>query len=255
MRTFAEIERDAIMSTRADLDAMSNRANLEAALVEAEAELAVEAAVLTNGYAIPTETEAGLPDAFSKLAKARASCLAARTALARLNIAEGKPIAYRYERRRMAHQAASEKAHADRRKAKADRRRVRAARGNLNRAELIAKTDRLMTSAVNDPDSGVAASISNPDACSRSTQSSEFLVRAAGKSATRQSRARIGSRRPAGRFTAQEANTKHKRGLRPLAWQTVELSSLTLAYLLYYFIDVNLQIAMLPPSVGALLVG
>jgi hypothetical protein len=180
---------------------MSTRAEIEAALAEAEAELTVGATILTNGYAVPAETEADVPEAFSNLAKARASCLAARTALARLNFAEGKPIAYRYERRRMARQAASEKAHTNRRKANTDRRRARSALANLNRAELIVKNDKLMTGAVNDPNSGTTASPSNP------------------------------------------------------AWQAVELSSLTLAYLLYYFIDVNLQIAMLPPSVGSLLVG
>lgn len=248
---------------------MSTRADLEAALAEAEAEFATADAEfatasthLAKGYAVPAETEGDLPEAFSKLAKARASCLAACAALARLNFAEGKPRGYRYERRRMAHQAASEKAHttrrmagAERRKANVDRRLARSALANLNHAEPIVKTDKLMKGAINSAKPGTTASPSDWDAKLRSTQSNEHLVRAVEKSATRQPRPQKESRRLAGRFSAQEVSSKDTGAWRSLAWQTVELSSLTLAYLLYYYIDVNLQIAMLPPSVSSLFVG
>jgi hypothetical protein len=234
---------------------MNIRAELEVALAEAEANFTAAATNLANGYAVPAEPEAGLPDPFSDLAKARASCLAARNALTRLNIAEGKPIAYRYERRRMPHQTASKSVHANRRKAIVDRRRARSALANLNRAELIIKTDKLMTGAVNDPNSGTTASPSNLDANSRSTQTSEHLVCAVKESATKQLRPQKESRRLTGRFTAKVEDTRYARAWWSLAWQAAELSSLMLAYLVYYYIDVNLQIAMLPPSVGSLLVG
>jgi hypothetical protein len=243
------------LTPRAELEAMNTRAGLEAALAKAEAEFAEAATNLANGYAVRAETEANLPDALSNLAKARASCLAARNALAGLNIAEGKPIAYRYERRRMTNQAAPEKAHANRRKAIVDRRRARSARTYPDRAEPIVKTDKLTTGAVNDPDLGTSASPSSLDVRLHSTQSNPHLVRAARESAARRPRPQKESRRLAGRFAAPAAGTKDTCAWRLLAWQAAELSSLMFAYLAYYYVDVNLQIAMLPPPVSSLLVG
>ena len=201
------------MRPRVDPEAMHTRAVLEGALAEAEATFIAAATNLANGSAVPAETEADHTDAFSTLAKARASCLAARNALARVNIAEGKPIAYRYERRRGAHRAESGKA-TDRRKAIVDRRRSREALANRNRAELIVAGDKMMAGAVNDPNSGTTARSSNLDANSRSTRTNEHLVRAVRESATKQSWPQKESRRLTSWFTAQVANTKDTRACR-----------------------------------------
>lgn len=279
---------------------VSTRADVEAAFAEAEADLARVVTILAKANADPAEMESDLPKAFSDLAKAkadvakaeadlakaRASCVTARNALARLNFAEGLPKTYRSESRRVADEAAPEKAHTNRRKANEDRRRARAALSrahatgqmagadrrkanedrrfarralsNLNCAELIVKSDRwaekLMNGAANDPKPGTTASLSDRGASPRSTQSSEHFSHAVEKSATRQPSPRKESRRFIGHFSAQKAGIRDMRAWRPLVLQTVQLSSLTLAYLQYYLIDVNLQIAMLP-SVVALFAG
>lgn len=115
---------------------MNRREELEGALANAKGDLAKAAANLAKAYAGPTETEADLPKVFSSLArakadvakaeadlaKARASCFTLHTALARPNIADGRLSAYDFESRRMAQEAAPEKAHTNRRKANDNRR-------------------------------------------------------------------------------------------------------------------------------------
>lgn len=249
---------------------MSTRADLEAAFATAEADLAKAARDLTKANADHAETKADLPKAFSNLArasaglakaeadlaKARASCLTARTALARLNLAEGRPSAYRSERRRAAGAAAPERARSDRRKASEDWRLAGPGLSDLNRAELVVNsngwTDKVMKGAVNGSKPGTTASPSGRDTSPRSTQSSEHLVCAVEAPAARQPGPRKEYRRFICHFSAQEAGTRDVQTWQSLAWQTVQLSSLALAYLQYYFIDVNLQIATLR-SVGILL--
>jgi len=238
---------------------MSTRANLEAALAEAEADLAKAATDFAKAYADPAETEGAPPEAFSDLSRARVGCIAALTALAKLNLEEGKPRTYRYERRRVTHQAAPGKSHLNRRKANKDRRLARPAPADLNSAELIVKPDgwihKWMNRAVADREPGTTASLSDRDAKPHSTQSSGQPVRAVQKSVASQSSPRKEYRQFIDLFSGQVAGAGDTRTWRPLVWQAVQLLSLALAYLQYYFVDVKLQIVMLPPSVGALFAG
>jgi hypothetical protein len=225
------------------------------------------------------------------LVKARAACVRARNALARINFEEGMPIAYRSESRRVSHAAAPDNPHTDRRKANADRRRSRAALvgshashaigqiagtdrrkangdrrcarpapANTSHAELAVKStgwsDKLTSGASNDASPGfaIAANLSDGSAIPRSKQFSGQRVRAVEESATGPTDAQKERRRFTRHFSAQEAGKRNTRASRPLVWQSVQLASLTLAYLQYYYVDVYLQIVMLP-SVSAQLAG
>jgi len=233
---------------------MSTRADLEDALAKAEADLANGVAVLAKANADVAKAEVNLPTAKADLPKARARCLKALAALAKLNRAEGKPIAYRTKLKGAAHEAAPDKANEDRRLA-------RPALANLSGAEAIAEsdgwdgwTDWLIAGAANGPKLGTTASPSDRNASPHLAQSSEQLARAVEKPAIRQPRPRKETRRFISHFLAQEAGTRDTLTARLLAWQTIQLLSLVLAYLQYYFIDANLQIARLP-SVAVLLWG
>jgi hypothetical protein len=148
----------------------------------------------------------------------------------------------------------------ERRKANADRRCARPAPANTNHAELtvnsIGWADKLTSGASNDASPGltIAASLSDSGAIPRSEQVGGQRVRAVEESATGPTDIQRERRRVTRRFSAQETSKRNTRASRPLVWQSVQLASLTLAYLQYYYVDVYLQIAMLP-SVSAQLAG
>jgi hypothetical protein len=238
---------------------VSTRLDLETALAEAEIDLANAARVFARGCEGPTEATSGPPEVVANLAKARARCIAARNSLAKLNRVEVKPSAYRYERRRLAHQAVTGMPHINRRKASKDRRLPRPAMVSPNRAELIIKSDgcidKLMRRAVDDPKPGAAHSHAVLGASAHLIQSIERPVCLAEESIVRQQSPGEGRCGLAGHFARRKVGDREAPAWRSLVWQSVELCSLILAYLQYYFVDIKLQIAMLPPSVGMLLTG
>jgi hypothetical protein len=138
-----------------------------------------------------------------------------------------------------------------RRKSYDDRRLVRPALPNRTFEELPValdgRTDELVNGAASGPKQ---ASISL-----RSTQSGKHIDRAVKGSAARSPDKKIGNHGVNNPVPAKDSGTKNTRAWRSLAWQAIQLSSLALAYLQYYFIDVNLQIAKLPPPIHAVLLG
>jgi hypothetical protein len=211
---------------------VSTRANIEADLAKAEEDLANAAANLAKTCATPAETRACLPRAFSNitkvkvdvgqanadLANARIVCRRARIALASLNRVEGMPIDYRSIPTSLVDEAVFDITHID----------WRLARSGLavrKSAEIIAESD----GWTDKPEERSAAIRS-----SNQQSEDQGLIR---------------------RASVRDVSSNDTGKWRSLAWQAAELSSLTLAYLLYYYIDVNLQIAMLPPSVSSVLVG
>jgi hypothetical protein len=248
---------------------MSTRADIEAAFAEAEADLTRVVSILAKASADPDQTSPDdLPRAFSAiakakadvanaeadLAKARASCIAARDALARLNFAEGRAKTYRSDSSDASYEAAPENAATNWSGASEYRHCAPPAPASPNRSELIVKSngsaDRLINGAVNDPDSGTAASPSDRSASPQSAHARQNLEESTKKMVDPQKKVY----RFPGIFSAQKASAGDEPAWRSLAWHVVQLSSLVLAYLQYYFMDVNLQIAKLQ-SVAPLFAG
>lgn len=252
---------------------MSTRTDLESDLAKAEADLAHAAANLASACTDPAEAEA-------ELAKTRTTCHIAHLALARLNRSEAMPIGYRSGHMRTAPGAESEKTHADRRKASEDRRRggvaptsarttrqvdgvlrrktyddrrlVRPVLPNRTYEELPVKLDGRTDELIKGVASGPKELISKGP---RSTQPGEHVDRAVKGSSARspgEQKENPGVNNP---VPAKDSDTRNTRAWRSLAWQAIQLSSLALAYLQYYFIDVNLQIAKLPSPIHAVLLG
>ena len=195
---------------------MTTREKIEAAFARAEAEFAEAVAKLANASALSAGSAENLSTVFSGLSngkcdvatleseldKARAKCLAARNALIRLNLAEGKSTAYRSESRN---------------------------------AEMIAGQCVSLHSAQSGDDS-------------ESVDDSEQILQAEETPAVPQPRARKEHRRLIGHLFASQAGSRGTPPKRLLAWQSMQLLALVLAYLQYYFIDANLQIALLPSA-------
>jgi hypothetical protein len=271
-----------IVSTRADIEASFAEAEADLArvvsiLAQATVDPVKAEPDLPKAFFALAKAKAEVAKAEADLANARAACVNARNALARLNFEEGKPKTYRSEFRHATHGAYSGPGHVNRRKSSEDRRRraaasrahaaghmgeeerrksnddrrfARAGLGELDGAQPIPepgdRTDAPLKPAIVQPGPGAAASVSDPNAAPPSTQSREHSVRAVEKPAANQPTSRLFS----GRFPVREGSAGNTLALSSLTRQTVQLSSLILAYLLYYFIDVKLQILMLPSVVA-----
>lgn len=248
---------------------MNNRADIEAAFAEAEAELGRVVAVLAKANSGYVETESGIPTALSDrdqlradvakaeedLAKARASCISARDKLAKLNFAEGKPKNYLSGLARATPEAAAETAHADERDA-GEYRDGAGARGiGAYAAGQPAGTDGLRAAPDQRSSPSTVADFNFAQVAEKIDGSAETPMK--GRANSKVSATAPGLSAPnASPGSKQAASARDPRGWRTLGWQTAQLSILTLAYLQYYFIDVNLQIAMLPsPVLPGLLAG
>ena len=131
---------------------------------------------------------------------------------------------------------------------------LKAAKADGNRAEANAKLDkaraycrqlRAALVELNRSDSTEAAK-REASASPPSTQLSEHSVHGENKTAQDES----GQRKPIPRFnvgfSAQEPSPRDAPARPPILRQTIGLLALTLTYLLYFHIDVQLQIVMLP---------
>lgn len=189
------------------------------------------------------------------LAKARASCISARDRLAKLNFAEGRPKSHLSGLARATPEAAAQTAQAGARDAGIYRDGAGASGSGTYAARVTAETgghraapgQRSAPTTVAPPD--FAQPALNIDGSAETPMKGRAT---AGRSGT----APVPFPPDASPGSKQAASARDPRGWRTLGWQTAQLSILTLAYLQYYFIDVNLQIAMLPsPVLPGLLAG
>jgi hypothetical protein len=247
---------------------MKNRPEIETAIAAAEAELARVVAVLAKANSDYVESEAGVPGAFSDseqiradvakaeedLARARASCVAARDRLTKLNFAEGRPKNYLSGAAQSERGTVPETTYTAEHDAGEDGDGAAASGSRADAAGLAEGADMDRTAARRSPPS-TAAEPYTAQVASRVVDSEETPVKGRGIS-TESGTAPQLSVLGAGSGTSRASSARDPRGWRTLGWQTAQLSVLTLAYLQYYFIDINLQIAMLPsPVVPGLLAG
>lgn len=194
---------------------MSTRAKIEADFAKAEADLARAATNLAKSCTTHAETDVCLPKAFSNLAKEKVDLVKVDAELA---------------------------------KARAS---CRAARIELDRLNRVAG----MPIGYRSEPTHIAHEAELELAPMDRRKSNEHLGRTLERSTVRPTSRQNDDRRFISHFSSQEVSSKDTGVWQSLAWQAAELSTLTLAYLLYYYVDVHLQIVMLPPSVGSLLVG
>jgi len=247
---------------------LNNRADIEAAFAEAEAELARVVAILAKANSDYVEAEFGIPTAKSgrdqiradiakaeeDLAKARASCISARDRLTKLNFAEGRPKNYLSGWARAMPGSAAETEHTEERDAGEYRDDAGASGTGAYVAGLVAGPDGHKAAAEQRSALSGAAEPYLAQVAADMDDTVEIPVKGRGNSAgsgTVPEPAVLST----GPGSKRASSARDPRGWRTLGWQTAQLSILTLAYLQYYFIDVNLQIAMLPSPVFPGLVG